>query len=99
VDNRAKSSAAFVPLRTLRKGTPTPRAALAEIRAIYFNTTRESIERDLLHAIELIKSIPTEEQREKAAVYMDGLAEMRREWATETARAARKARPTPRRKR
>src|SRR5207237_10824722 len=51
--------------------------ALAEIRRIYFNTTRQTIQNDLAHAIELLKSLPTEEEREKAAVYMDGLAQMR----------------------
>jgi hypothetical protein len=34
-----------------------------------------------VHAIELLKSLPTEEERDKAAVYMEGLAQMRAEWA------------------
>ena len=55
--------------------------ALAEIRRIYFNTTKQTIRRDLAHAIELLKSLPSEEEREKATVYMEGLAQMRREWA------------------
>jgi hypothetical protein len=28
-----------------------------------------------------LKSLPTEEERDKAAVYMEGLAQMRAEWA------------------
>src|SRR5688572_8329611 len=70
----------FVSLKALTKGPPDPREALAEIRRIYFATARETIEHDLTHAIELLKSIPAEEDREKASVYMEGLNELRREW-------------------
>jgi hypothetical protein len=58
----------------------SPRATLAEIRRIYFSATRETIDRDLARALELIKSLPDETEREKATVYMHGLAEMRRDW-------------------
>ena len=61
--------------------TPDPQKALEEIRKIYFATTKKTIREDLLHAIELLKSLPTEDDREKARVYMDGLAQMRSEWA------------------
>ena len=71
----------FIPLTSLKDGSPDPKVALAEIRRIYFNTTRRTIQHDLAHAIELLKSLPSEEEREKATVYMEGLAEMRREWA------------------
>lgn len=57
-----------------------PEQALAEIRKIYFATTKRTIQDDLTHAIELLKTLPTEEARQKAHVYMEGLAEMRREW-------------------
>ena len=50
---------------------------LAEIRSIYFKTTRATIQRDFDRAIDLLKSIPTPEERQRATVYMDGLAEMR----------------------
>ena len=73
--------AGFIPLNSLKQGSPDPAAALAEIRWIYFNTTRRTIQHDLAHAIELLKSLPSEEEREKATVYMEGLAQMRREWA------------------
>ena len=76
-----KKAAAFVPLRSIKHGTPHPAAAFEEIRSIYFSTTRRTIHADLAHAIELLKSLPSEEEREKATVYMDGIAQMRREWA------------------
>ena len=73
----------FVPLTSLRdRQPPDPRQVLAEIRRIYFKTTTQTIQHDLAHAIELLKSLPTEEEREKARVYMDGLAQMRSEWAS-----------------
>jgi hypothetical protein len=73
----------FVALRSLKKGPPDPAQALADIRRIYFKTTKKTIEHDLAHAIELLKSIESEEQRDKAAVYMDGLSQMRSEWAAQ----------------
>ena len=73
--------AEFIPLKSLKPGSPPdPRAILADIRRIYFKTTRRTIEHDIAHAIELLKSLPSEEEREKATVYMEGLAQMRREW-------------------
>ncbi len=71
----------FVPLTALRRGAPDPKAALAEIRRIYFKTTKKTIDNDFAHAIELLKSVPSEEDREKATVYMEGLAQMRKEWS------------------
>jgi hypothetical protein len=73
---------AFVPLTSLKPGEPRdPKVVLAEIRTIYFKTTKKTIDHDLVHAIELLKSLPTEEDREKATVYMEGIAQMRREWS------------------
>jgi hypothetical protein len=54
---------------------------LAEIRRLYFKTTRQTIHTDLERALQLLKSMNTEEERERASVYMEGLAEMRKEWA------------------
>jgi hypothetical protein len=54
--------------------------ALAEIRRLYFNTTRETIQDDLARALDLLKSMASEEQRERATVYMEGLAQMRSDW-------------------
>ena len=70
----------FVSLKALREGPPDSERALAEIRRIYFKTTRQTIEHDLAHAIELLKSIPSEDDRDRARVYMDGLSQMRSEW-------------------
>jgi len=53
---------------------------LAEIRELYFKTSRGTILRDFDRAIDLLKTIPTPEERQRATVYMDGLAEMRREF-------------------
>ena len=43
-------------------------------------TGLERVAHDLVHAIELLKSLASEEDRDKAAVYMEGLAQMRAEW-------------------
>jgi hypothetical protein len=76
----AKTPPGFVSLTSLKHGPPDADAALAEIRRIYFATTRQTIENDFAHAIELLKSLPGEEERQKAHVYMEGLAEMQRGW-------------------
>jgi hypothetical protein len=80
----------FVSLKSLRHGPPDPRSALAEIRRIYFATSRQTIDHDLAHAIELLKSLPDEATREKASVYMEGLNEMQREWSAEPRKRKRK---------
>lgn len=76
-----RKPAGFVSLKSVRSGAPDPAAALAEIRQIYFKTSQRSIDNDFAHALELLKSLPDEETRAKAHVYMEGLAEMAREWA------------------
>jgi len=53
---------------------------LAEIRQLYFKTAAATIERDFDRAIDLLKSIPLPEDRQRATVFMEGLAEMRKEW-------------------
>jgi hypothetical protein len=53
---------------------------LAEIRRLYFNATAKTIQQDLEKALDLLKSITSEEERERATVFMEGLAEMRRDW-------------------
>jgi hypothetical protein len=50
-----------------------------EIKRLYFNTTRATVQRDLTRAVELLKTM-SEDERDKAAVYMDGLSQMRSEW-------------------
>lgn len=53
---------------------------LAEIRRLYFQTTKHTIQHDLERALDLLKSMNTEEERERATVYMEGLAQMRSDW-------------------
>ena len=55
---------------------------IAEIRRLYFTTTRERVQEDLVKALDLLKSMATEEERERATVYMEGLAQMRSDWQT-----------------
>jgi len=55
--------------------------ALAEIKRLYYQTTRATIQRDLDRAVALLKSLPDDDTRQAAAVYMDGLSQMRSEWA------------------
>jgi hypothetical protein len=82
----AKTPDGFVSLTSLKQGPPESEAAIAEIRRIYFKTTRQTIEHDFAHAIELLKSLPTEEERERATVYMEGIAQMRKDWAARSGR-------------
>jgi hypothetical protein len=79
VAEEKKPQVGFVSLKSVSGAKPDPDTALAEIRAIYFKTSQRTVEHDLAHAIELLKSLP-EEMRAKAHVYMEGLAEMMREW-------------------
>jgi hypothetical protein len=68
-----------IPLREVPDGRPVGEI-LAEIKQLYFKTTAGTIERDFDRAIDLLKSIPLPEDRQRATVYMEGLAEMRKEW-------------------
>jgi hypothetical protein len=54
---------------------------LAEIKRLYYSTSRATIKDDFAKAIDLLKSMSSEEERERVAVYMDGLAQMRSDWA------------------
>jgi hypothetical protein len=65
---------------------------LAEIRRIYFRATRETIRQDLERALDLLKSMTSEEERERATVYMHGLAEMNKDWLKKAKRGGKKKR-------
>ena len=52
----------------------------AEIRRLYFAATRQTIDQDLTKALDLLKSMTSEEERERVTVFMEGLAQMRAEW-------------------
>ena len=72
---------------------------IAEIKRLYYAATKATIQKDLDRAIDLLKMLPTEEDREKVAVYMDGLAQMRSEWSQAqrggvTANPSQASRPT-----
>ena len=64
-----------------------------EIKRLYFSTTRDTIERDLARALDLLTRMPSDADRDRVAGYMHGLADLRREWkgATPKAKAAKKA--------
>jgi hypothetical protein len=59
---------------------------LAEIRRLYFQTTAKTIQPDLEKALDLLKSMNSEEERERATVYMEGLAQMRKDWTKKKGR-------------
>ena len=91
-----------IPLIPVTPATPVARPTdeiLAEIRQIYFRTSKGTILRDFDLAIDLLKTIPTAEERQRATVYMDGLAEMRREFTSGSSRrtSAPRGGPAPKR--
>ena len=53
---------------------------LAEIRRLYFKTTKQTVQQDLERALDLLKSMHSEEERERASVYMEGIAQMIKDW-------------------
>jgi hypothetical protein len=64
---------------------------IAEIRRLYFQTTRATILRDFDRAIDLLKALKSEADRSKAHVYMEGLAELRKEWGQKAGRSKKPA--------
>ena len=64
-----------MPIRML-----SPDDKLAEIRRLYFATTAKTVQQDLEKALDILKSMNSEDERERAAVYMEGLAQMRKDW-------------------
>jgi hypothetical protein len=61
---------------------------VAEIKRLYYATTRATVQRDLEKAVALLKTLKTEEERERVSVFMDGLSQMRSEWGARPAKAA-----------
>jgi hypothetical protein len=51
-----------------------------EIRRLYFNATPKTIQRDVDRAIDILKTLKDDDERSKAAVFMEGLNEMRKEF-------------------
>jgi len=62
---------------------------LAAIRALYFGTSKATIERDFDQAIDLLKSMASDDERDRAAVYMEGLAQMKAQWLPRASRPSR----------
>ncbi len=60
------------------------------IRQLYEHATPVTVEHDLRAAVEILKTFPDEESRAHAAVYMDGLSQLRSEWQLEKHSAERK---------
>jgi len=58
----------------------TPDDKIAEIKRLYYRTTRQTITVDLAKALQILKSMNGGDERERAAVYMDGLSQMRSDW-------------------
>ena len=74
---------------------------LAEIKRLYHETTARTVGRDFARAVALLKSMASEEERERAAVYMDGLSQMRSEWGSQgggATKAPRRRSPAARRR-
>jgi hypothetical protein len=88
----AKAPDGFVSLKSLKQGPASPQDTLALLRRIYFKTTKQTIEHDFAHAIELLKGLESEEEREKATAYMHGLSELLKEWAPKQKGQSRKGR-------
>ena len=65
VAGRFSSSAGMTRLKML-----TADDKLAEIRHLYFRATKETIQRDLERALDILKSMDGEDERERATVYM-----------------------------
>ena len=63
---------------------------LAEIRRLYFKTTRQTVQADLAKALDLLKSMNSEEERQRATVYMEGLAEMYKDWVGKSRKSGRR---------
>lgn len=66
-----------------------------EIKRIYFSTTKQTIDRDLARALELLTHMPSDDARQRAAGFMHGLSDLKREWKPKgpTRHAKPKARP------
>jgi hypothetical protein len=63
---------------------------IAEIKRLYYAATANTIQQDLARALDLLKSMNSEDERERAAVYMDGLSQMRSDWARRGKRKGKK---------
>ena len=51
-----------------------------EIKKLYFSTTCDTIDRDFTRALDLLTRMASDDERQRAAGYMHGLSELKREW-------------------
>lgn len=87
----------FIPLTAVRASPRSADVVLDEIRRLYFGASKRTIQRDLSLAVALLTKLNSEGDRERATVYMEGLTEMRKDWAKElAARQARRVKEKPR---
>jgi len=70
---------------------------LDAIRQLYFRATANTIEQDFDRAIDLLKAMASEDERERAVVFMEGLAEMKKQWARPAPTKGRSKAPSRRR--
>jgi hypothetical protein len=61
-----------------------------EIRKLYFGTTRETIDRDLARALDLLTRMANDDDRQRVAGFMHGLSELKRDWKKPKKKRARK---------
>lgn len=66
-----------------------------EIKRIYFSTTRQTIDRDMARALELLTHMPSDDARQRVAGFMHGLADLKREWKAKAKNAAARNAGTP----
>ena len=88
-----------IPLNPVAGAVRPTDEIITEIRAIYFKTTKGTILKDFDRAIDLLKTIESPEERQRATVYMDGLAEMRKEFSVTPSRRTSAPRGGPARRR
>ena len=88
-----------IPLSPVTPLPRTPDEIIAEIRGLYFKTSKGTILKDFERAIDLLKTIESPDERQRATVYMDGLAEMRKEFSAAPSRRTSAPRGAPARKR
>jgi hypothetical protein len=64
-------------------------APLARIKQLYYGASKATIIRDFDEAIDLLKTMTSDTERERATAYMNGLAELRAQWRPTPARPKR----------
>jgi hypothetical protein len=69
--------------------------AFDEIKQIYFSTTRQTIERDMARALDLLTHMPSDDARQRVAGFMHGLADLKREWKPKGKKPAAKKAAAP----